>query len=186
MHYHCTYSHAAGCQFCQVTILLCSIELSDREWWIWKHAEGIMVLREKDVRWNLMKLDFSSMHSLNCNGLIWTKMNLSTVIISHTTAWLIRYGNDMDSVITFNKWVYHVFARVHFTHLFQCSGQALEDGGGEWRRLLGSLFCLRFLFLFFYFFQINELSHVTIPVMLLPDDFRAFSKLKVDNHLFNK
>ncbi|EEB19468.1 Phosphatidylinositol-4-phosphate 5-kinase type-2 alpha, putative [Pediculus humanus corporis] len=33
---------------------------------------------------------------------------------------------------------------------------------------------------------INELSHVTIPVMLLPDDFRAFSKLKVDNHLFNK
>lgn len=33
---------------------------------------------------------------------------------------------------------------------------------------------------------INELSHVTIPVMLLPDDFKAFSKLKVDNHLFNK
>ena len=35
-------------------------------------------------------------------------------------------------------------------------------------------------------FQINELMHVTIPVMLLPDDFRAYSKLKVDNHLFNK
>jgi 1-phosphatidylinositol-5-phosphate 4-kinase len=34
--------------------------------------------------------------------------------------------------------------------------------------------------------QINELSHVTIPVMLLPDDFRAYSKVKVDNHLFNK
>ncbi|XP_025203702.1 phosphatidylinositol 5-phosphate 4-kinase type-2 alpha isoform X2 [Melanaphis sacchari] len=33
---------------------------------------------------------------------------------------------------------------------------------------------------------INELSHVTIPVMLLPDDFRAYSKVKVDNHLFNK
>ncbi|XP_066597455.1 phosphatidylinositol 5-phosphate 4-kinase type-2 alpha isoform X1 [Prorops nasuta] len=33
---------------------------------------------------------------------------------------------------------------------------------------------------------INELSHVNIPVMLLPDDFRAYSKLKVDNHLFNK
>ncbi|KAK5638652.1 hypothetical protein RI129_012947 [Pyrocoelia pectoralis] len=33
---------------------------------------------------------------------------------------------------------------------------------------------------------INELMHVTIPVMLLPDDFRAYSKLKVDNHLFNK
>lgn len=34
--------------------------------------------------------------------------------------------------------------------------------------------------------QINELSHVNIPVMLLPDDFRAYSKIKVDNHLFNK
>lgn len=34
--------------------------------------------------------------------------------------------------------------------------------------------------------SINELSHVTIPVMLLPDDFRAYSKVKVDNHLFNK
>ncbi|CAH2007490.1 unnamed protein product [Acanthoscelides obtectus] len=33
---------------------------------------------------------------------------------------------------------------------------------------------------------INELMHVTIPVMLLPDDFRAYSKVKVDNHLFNK
>ncbi|KAE8740648.1 hypothetical protein FOCC_FOCC013796 [Frankliniella occidentalis] len=33
---------------------------------------------------------------------------------------------------------------------------------------------------------INELSHMTIPVMLLPDDFKAYSKLKVDNHLFNK
>ncbi|XP_060804399.1 phosphatidylinositol 5-phosphate 4-kinase type-2 alpha isoform X2 [Amyelois transitella] len=33
---------------------------------------------------------------------------------------------------------------------------------------------------------INELSHVSIPVMLLPDDFRAYSKVKVDNHLFNK
>ncbi|KAK7602552.1 hypothetical protein V9T40_008141 [Parthenolecanium corni] len=33
---------------------------------------------------------------------------------------------------------------------------------------------------------INELSHVTIPVMLLPDDFKAYSKIKVDNHLFNK
>ncbi|XP_014674644.1 PREDICTED: phosphatidylinositol 5-phosphate 4-kinase type-2 alpha-like [Priapulus caudatus] len=33
---------------------------------------------------------------------------------------------------------------------------------------------------------INELSHVNIPVMLLPDDFKAFSKTRVDNHLFNK
>lgn len=33
---------------------------------------------------------------------------------------------------------------------------------------------------------INELSHVNIPVMLLPDDFRANTKIKVDNHLFNK
>jgi hypothetical protein len=28
--------------------------------------------------------------------------------------------------------------------------------------------------------------HVTIPVMLFPDDFRAYSKIKIDNHLFNK
>ncbi|KAJ8788798.1 hypothetical protein J1605_005094 [Eschrichtius robustus] len=35
-------------------------------------------------------------------------------------------------------------------------------------------------------FLINELSHVQIPVMLMPDDFKAYSKIKVDNHLFNK
>lgn len=49
--------------------------------------------------------------------------------------------------------------------------------------------CLGFSILIinlFNIFQINELSHVNIPVMLLPDDFRAYSKLKVDNHLFNK
>jgi 1-phosphatidylinositol-5-phosphate 4-kinase len=33
---------------------------------------------------------------------------------------------------------------------------------------------------------INELTHVNVPVMLLPDDFKAFSKIKVDNHHFNK
>ncbi|XP_075948933.1 phosphatidylinositol 5-phosphate 4-kinase type-2 alpha-like [Anarhichas minor] len=40
----------------------------------------------------------------------------------------------------------------------------------------------------FFFFptQINELSHVQIPIMLMPDDFKAYSKIKVDNHLFNK
>jgi len=43
-----------------------------------------------------------------------------------------------------------------------------------------------YLFIYLFIFQIDELSHVTIPVMLLPDDFRAFSKLKVDYHLFNK
>ncbi|ELK32830.1 Phosphatidylinositol-5-phosphate 4-kinase type-2 alpha [Myotis davidii] len=36
------------------------------------------------------------------------------------------------------------------------------------------------------FRTINELSHVQIPVMLMPDDFKAYSKIKVDNHLFNK
>ena len=25
-----------------------------------------------------------------------------------------------------------------------------------------------------------------MPVMLMPDDFRAFSKIKIDNHAFNK
>lgn len=34
--------------------------------------------------------------------------------------------------------------------------------------------------------QINELSNVPVPVMLMPDDFKAYSKIKVDNHLFNK
>lgn len=38
----------------------------------------------------------------------------------------------------------------------------------------------------FFFAQINELSHVQIPIMLMPDDFKAYSKIKVDNHLFNK
>uniref|UniRef100_T1JNX9 1-phosphatidylinositol-5-phosphate 4-kinase n=1 Tax=Strigamia maritima TaxID=126957 RepID=T1JNX9_STRMM len=33
---------------------------------------------------------------------------------------------------------------------------------------------------------IRELAHVSIPVMLMPDDFKAYSKIKVDNHFFNK
>lgn len=41
-------------------------------------------------------------------------------------------------------------------------------------------------FFFFFSSQINELSHVQIPIMLMPDDFKAYSKIKVDNHLFNK
>ncbi|XP_074892558.1 phosphatidylinositol 5-phosphate 4-kinase type-2 beta isoform X5 [Buteo buteo] len=36
------------------------------------------------------------------------------------------------------------------------------------------------------FCNINELSNVPVPVMLMPDDFKAYSKIKVDNHLFNK
>ncbi|XP_068716502.1 phosphatidylinositol 5-phosphate 4-kinase type-2 alpha-like isoform X2 [Montipora capricornis] len=34
--------------------------------------------------------------------------------------------------------------------------------------------------------SINELSHVNNPAMLMPDDFKAYAKLRVDNHLFNK
>lgn len=34
--------------------------------------------------------------------------------------------------------------------------------------------------------QINELSQVPLPIMLLPDDFKANSKIKVNNHLFNR
>jgi len=34
--------------------------------------------------------------------------------------------------------------------------------------------------------SVNELTHISIPVMLMPDDFRAFTKIKVDNHAFNK
>uniref|UniRef100_A0AAR2LKD9 Phosphatidylinositol 5-phosphate 4-kinase type-2 gamma n=1 Tax=Pygocentrus nattereri TaxID=42514 RepID=A0AAR2LKD9_PYGNA len=33
---------------------------------------------------------------------------------------------------------------------------------------------------------VNDLSQVPVPVMLLPDDFKASSKIKVNNHLFNK
>ncbi|GFU43388.1 phosphatidylinositol 5-phosphate 4-kinase type-2 alpha [Nephila pilipes] len=33
---------------------------------------------------------------------------------------------------------------------------------------------------------ISGLTHVNIPVMLMPDDFKAFSKIRVDNHNFNK
>lgn len=36
------------------------------------------------------------------------------------------------------------------------------------------------------FFQINDLNQVPVPVMLLPDDFKANTKIKVNNHLFNK
>uniref|UniRef100_A0A6I8N3Y5 Phosphatidylinositol 5-phosphate 4-kinase type-2 gamma n=1 Tax=Ornithorhynchus anatinus TaxID=9258 RepID=A0A6I8N3Y5_ORNAN len=34
--------------------------------------------------------------------------------------------------------------------------------------------------------SINELSQVPPPVMLLPDDFKASSKVKVNNHLFHR
>ncbi|ODN06037.1 Phosphatidylinositol 5-phosphate 4-kinase type-2 alpha [Orchesella cincta] len=33
---------------------------------------------------------------------------------------------------------------------------------------------------------LNDLQHVNVPVMLMPDDFRSYSKIRVDNHLFNK
>ncbi|KAF7663968.1 hypothetical protein LDENG_00195180 [Lucifuga dentata] len=34
--------------------------------------------------------------------------------------------------------------------------------------------------------SMNDLSQVPVPVMLLPDDFKASIKIKVTNHLFNK
>ncbi|KAM8868485.1 phosphatidylinositol 5-phosphate 4-kinase type-2 gamma-like [Synchiropus picturatus] len=34
--------------------------------------------------------------------------------------------------------------------------------------------------------SINDLCQLPVPVMLLPDDFRASTKIKVNNHLFNK
>lgn len=34
--------------------------------------------------------------------------------------------------------------------------------------------------------SITELSHVNTPVMLMPDDFKAYTKTRVDNHMFNK
>lgn len=35
-------------------------------------------------------------------------------------------------------------------------------------------------------YTVNELNHVNIPVMLMPDDFRAFTKVRVDNHSYQK
>ena len=37
-----------------------------------------------------------------------------------------------------------------------------------------------------YSLQINDLSQIPVPVMLLPDDFKANTKIKVNNHFFNK
>jgi hypothetical protein len=33
---------------------------------------------------------------------------------------------------------------------------------------------------------VRELHHINVPVMLMPDDFRSFSKIKITNHAFNK
>ena len=33
---------------------------------------------------------------------------------------------------------------------------------------------------------INELGDVPVPVKIMPDDSKAYSKIKVDNHLFRK
>ncbi|XP_068598148.1 phosphatidylinositol 5-phosphate 4-kinase type-2 gamma-like [Brachionichthys hirsutus] len=35
-------------------------------------------------------------------------------------------------------------------------------------------------------YSINDLNQVPVPVMLLPDDFKASTKIKVNHHLFNK
>lgn len=34
--------------------------------------------------------------------------------------------------------------------------------------------------------SVNELNHVNIPVMLMPEDFKAFTKVRIDNHLYQK
>jgi len=34
--------------------------------------------------------------------------------------------------------------------------------------------------------SVRELQHINVPVMLMPDDFRAYSKIKIDNNAFNK
>lgn len=35
-------------------------------------------------------------------------------------------------------------------------------------------------------YTLRELEAISVPVMLMPDDFRAYSKIKIDNHAFNK
>ncbi len=34
--------------------------------------------------------------------------------------------------------------------------------------------------------SVNELKHVSMPELLMPDDFKAYMKVKVDNQYFNK
>ncbi|KAL8561868.1 Phosphatidylinositol 5-phosphate 4-kinase type-2 alpha [Nucella lapillus] len=34
--------------------------------------------------------------------------------------------------------------------------------------------------------QISELNQVNVQVMLMPDNFKSYSKIRVDNHMFNK
>lgn len=34
--------------------------------------------------------------------------------------------------------------------------------------------------------SIDQLMHVPPPGLLMPDDFKAYSKVKIDNHNFNK
>lgn len=38
----------------------------------------------------------------------------------------------------------------------------------------------------FQILQIGELMHVPPPGLLMPDDFKAYSKTKIDHHNFNK
>lgn len=33
---------------------------------------------------------------------------------------------------------------------------------------------------------IHELTHVNIPVMLMPEDFKAYSKVKIENYFYNE
>nr|CAB3264890.1 phosphatidylinositol 5-phosphate 4-kinase type-2 alpha [Phallusia mammillata] len=33
---------------------------------------------------------------------------------------------------------------------------------------------------------VKELTHMKMPLMLMPDDFKSYSKVKIDNHIFNK
>ena len=40
--------------------------------------------------------------------------------------------------------------------------------------------------LFFLLLQTHELENVNIPVMLLPEHFKAFTKIRIDNQNFNK
>ncbi|VDN21543.1 unnamed protein product, partial [Cylicostephanus goldi] len=34
--------------------------------------------------------------------------------------------------------------------------------------------------------SIGQLDHVPPPGLLMPDDFKAYTKVKIDNHYFNK
>lgn len=54
------------------------------------------------------------------------------------------------------------------------------------RKLFGAKEPLLSVFMWGVNHSVRELQHVHAPVMLMPEDFRSFSKIKIENYAFNK